>query len=423
MFRLGLERVSVVWQRLGIKPPAGGVISVAGTNGKGSCALFCEALLRASGRRVGTTLSPHLHRFNERIRVDGIETSDAEICESLDAVEQARSDVHLSYFEHAILAALWRFDASNTDTWVLEVGLGGRLDAVNIVDADVAIISSIGLEHTEWLGHTREAIGAEKAGILRPLRPLVCGSSEMPRSIFERADALGCPVYLPGRDFRQAHAGTFRFEARLPRGRAHLESTAMPRVALENAVAATMACLLLTDAATDPDTGLTDSVADPAQMQSEALQFACEQAVNPGRLENFEWNGMRVVLDLAHNPDAARFLRRQLDAELASARTRAICGFLADKDVAGTVRELAGVIDHWMFVSTPGDRGRTAQASLKLARGELKCATLEAHDSVEAAIQAMKGVSCAPDRLLVFGSFATVGKARRFLHAHQARPS
>ena len=197
VFRLGLERISKVWERLAIRPPPGRVISVAGTNGKGSCALFCEAVLRESGLIVGTTLSPHLDRFNERIRINGCEGSDKAISAGMAAIERVREGVDLSYFEHAILAALWCFHQAELDAWVLEVGLGGRLDAVNLVDADVAIVSSIGLEHTKWLGDSLEEIGREKAGILRPEKPLVCGSKDMPITVTGRARDLDCPVYLP----------------------------------------------------------------------------------------------------------------------------------------------------------------------------------------------------------------------------------
>ena len=401
VFRLGLDRVGEVWKRLGIAPPAGRVISVAGTNGKGSCALFCEALLRASGYKVGTTLSPHLMRFNERIRIDGREASDQAICKAMAAVESARRDVRLSYFEHAILAAFFCFDASKADAWVLEVGLGGRLDAVNIIDADVAIITSIGLEHTAWLGDTLDAIGSEKAGILRAARPLVCGSRDMPNSVLVRARALACPVFMPGRDFCfKPDADGFQLCGHVSNARFELESFAPPRVASENAAAASMACAALLH---------------PAGMSSEAFDSACRETFNPGRLERFNVDGMEVVLDLAHNPPAARFLRRQIEHQFALRRTRAICGFLADKDVAGTLRELSGCVDEWLFVDTPGARGVRASDAAALAKDALGDASFETHRSVESAFQAANGVSCASDRLLVFGSFATVGAARKYL--------
>ena len=376
---------------------------MAGTNGKGSCALFAEAALKASGLKVGTTLSPHLVRFNERIRLNGREASDERICEALQAIELARGDIDLSYFEHVILAALFAFDKAQVDAWVLEVGLGGRLDAVNVVDADVAIISSIGLEHTDWLGNSLDAIGREKAGILRPGKPLVCGSDSMPKSVFSQADKLGCTLYLPGKGFRYAttEAG-FDFEADIGQFKASWKALPMPRVAPENAATALMASLLL----------LGDVGGD--LIQRPAVESACQIAVNPGRLERRELDGTSLVLDLAHNPDAARFLRAQLARETALGRTRALAGFLADKDIAGTVAALEGLVDEWHFVPTPGARGRSAQETGELARRALEGAPIRLHQNVRAAIGELKGVSCASDRLLVFGSFATVGEARKF---------
>ncbi len=401
VFRLGLDRVGEVWQRLGITPPAGRVISIAGTNGKGSCALFCEALLRAGGDKVGSTLSPHLTRFNERIRIDGREVSDQAICKAMAAVESARGDVPLSYFEHAILSAFCCFDASGADAWVLEVGLGGRLDAVNIVDADVAVVTSIGLEHTAWLGDTLDAIGSEKAGIARAGRPLVCGSRDMPDSVLAHARALGCPVFMPGRDFCfELGAAGFRLCGSVSNTRFDLQSPVAPRVAPENAAAASMACAAL---------------AYPADISGEAFDAACRETFNPGRLERFSIGGMEVILDLAHNPSAARFLRRQLEHQFALRRTRAICGFLADKDIVGTLRELNGCVDDWLFVDTPGARGVSASKIAALAKDALGDAPFETHRSVERAFQSANGVSCASDRLLVFGSFATVGAARKYL--------
>lgn len=401
VFRLGLERVSEVWRRLDIEPPQGGVLVVAGSNGKGSCALFAESLLQGSGMRVGTTLSPHLTRFNERIRIDKREVSDQSICQAMARVEAVRGGVNLSYFEHAVLAAFCCFDRAHLDAWVLEVGLGGRLDAVNVVDADVAIISSIAMEHTEWLGDSLDAIGAEKAGVLRRGKPLVCGSSRIPESVLARARELACEVFMPGSAYRQAVTETgFGFTSGCGRKLKAWHSLPVPWVASENAATALMACLLLPNA---------------NSIVRGAIENACETAFNPGRFERRELGHVEVVLDLAHNPDAGRFLCRQLEVVPSLGRTRAIAGFLGDKDVTGTVGALAGIIDEWHFVSTPGDRGRTAGEIAELARNILQGASIFTRDSVESAMNLLKGVSCASDRVLVFGSFATVGEARKFL--------
>lgn len=411
VFRLGLERISQVWARLEITPPKGRVISVAGTNGKGSCALFCEALLRKTGLSVGTTLSPHLDRFNERIRINGYEACDETICAGMAAVEQAREGVDLSYFEHAILAALWCFDQAGLDAWVLEVGLGGRLDAVNLVDADVAIISTIGIEHSKWLGDSLDAIGREKAGILRAGKPLVCGRKEMPETVIGRAKELCCPVYLPEDQysFSRRNSG-FGLQARVASELIELQSRFSPLIAPENAATATMACVLLPG---------TDSVADSA------LEFACREAFNPGRLEARQIGHLKVIFDLAHNPQAAEFLNGQLSKAPFPGRTRAICGFLSDKDVVGIASALVDLVDEWAFVDTPGARGRSRDEAASLAGEVLKEGAYGVHETLQAAIECMKRVSCASDRLLVFGSFATVSEARKMLRngesAGQAR--
>lgn len=401
VFRLGLERVAQVWKRLDIEPPQGGVLTVAGSNGKGSCALFAESLLGASGMRVGTTLSPHLARFNERIRIDGRETGDDIICGAMQRVEAVRQEVGLSYFEHAVLAALCAFDNARLDAWVLEVGLGGRLDAVNVVHADVAIISSIAMEHVEWLGHSLDAIGAEKAGVLRRGKPVVCGSTNMPDSVFVRARTLACDIHLPGASYRQAVTSAgFEFASGCGKGLKSWNSLPIPQVAPENAATAIMACLLLPS---------VKSIDRPT------IEHACRSAVNPGRFERRDYAGTEVVLDLAHNPAAARFLRRQLALTPVAGRTRALAGFLSDKDVCGTIHALADVVDEWHFVSTPGVRGRSADDVAQIASGAIESGSVFTRDSVQSAMNLLKGVSCVSDRVLVFGSFATVGEARKFL--------
>ncbi len=400
-FRLGLERVGEVWRRLDITPPAGRVISVAGTNGKGSCALFCEAVLAASGLRVGTTLSPHLDRFNERVRICGAQAADDTIAAGMMAVEQAREQVPLSYFEHAILTALWCFDQAQTEAWVLEVGLGGRLDAVNIIDADVAIISTIGLEHTQWLGDSLQAIGREKAGILRTGKPLVCGSAQMPDSVFEQAARLSCPVYVPAAEYQgRLLAEGFAFSTQMRDQALALASRYRPRIAPENAATATMACSLLLGG---------------EQMSTSAFELACRHTVNPGRLESAAVDGVNFIFDLAHNPQAAGFLRAQLAHMPVCGKTRAICGFLSDKDVAGTLGMLRDLVDDWAFVDTPGVRGRPATEVAERAEPVLGNTLRTTFTHLDAAIRVMKGVSLPTDRLLVFGSFTTVGEARRIL--------
>ncbi len=357
--------------------------------------------MKEAGLSVGTTLSPHLDRFNERIRINGHEASDETISAGMAAVEQARRGVDLSYFEHAILSAFCCFDQAKLDAWVLEVGLGGRLDAVNLVDADVAIISTIGIDHTKWLGDSREAIGREKAGILRTGNPLVCGNLNMPNSVMERAADLGCRTYLPKKQYEFCSTdGCFRFNTVIGSYSVELHSDALPLVAAENAAAATMACLLLMGAG---------SISDAA------FDSACRRVRNPGRLEERRVDELNVVFDLAHNPQASEFLSGQLTRKPIGGVTRAICGFLSDKDVVGIMMPLLELVDEWAFVDTPGARGRSGGEVARLAESLISSRSFRVYERLDAAIAWMKGVSCASDRLLVFGSFATVGEARRIL--------
>lgn len=390
---MGLERVRDVAARLDVLPPAPRNIVIAGTNGKGSTCVFAEALLRALGRRTGVTLSPHLSRFNERIRIDGRAVGDRMICAAMNAVEDVRRGVPLTYFEYAILAALTVFKSEAVDVCVLEVGLGGRLDAVNLVDADVAVITSIGLDHMEYLGADRASIGAEKAGVLRNGKPLVCGDADMPQSVFKAARSLDVPVHVVGRDFALEPHGTgtvFRNQAGVVGPVCH------PALAPVNAAAAIQAVGLLIEAT--PDAAVIDAAAGLARLA--------------GRFERIHCDGREVVLDVAHNPHGAAFLARQLDAAPWPTATRALAGFLQDKDVAGIVGALEDQIQDWTFVGTGSERGQSGADSLKTSasgspRRASECAVGEALASMLAAP--------GDDRVVVLGSFDVVAKARGYL--------
>ena len=285
----GLDRVAEVAARANVNPPAPRNFIVAGTNGKGTTCLFLERLLLAAGHTTGTTLSPHLTRFNERIRVNGSEADDATIVAAFEAVERARNATRLNYFEYAVLAALATFRAAPMDAAVLEVGLGGRLDATNVVDAEVAVIVSIGLDHQRYLGDTREAIGAEKAGVMRPGRPVVFGAPNPPASVRRRAAELDAPFFQYGRDFRQStQDGAWRVE--LADGRV-VSTPTPPRLPAANAATALQAFALL-----EPD--FDDTV----------VEAACRLAFAPGRLETVHAHERRWLLDVGHNADAAAFL-------------------------------------------------------------------------------------------------------------------
>ncbi len=401
----GLDGVRTVAQRLAgtglnIVPPAPTTIVVAGTNGKGSTTTFAEHLLLAAGRSVGTTTSPHVHAFNERIRVNGEEASDEAIVAAFEAVETCRGDVALSYFEYAILAAQVAIRRADVDCAVLEVGLGGRLDAVNATDADVAVITSIGLDHQEHLGTTREAIGTEKAGILRPGTPLVVGELNPPASVLARGDALAAPVYRAGRDFGH---GSGALWIKDEQGRIEFEYDA-GAIAPVNAATALQAVRL---AGCPPDRKM--------------VQQAARTARNPGRFEIVERHGRTWVLDVAHNAEGARFFASQVRQRFPGRRIAAIVGCLADKDIAAIVAPFKPLVDEIVYADTETVRGRSA-ASMRETVGDLAAFA----GDLEAATAHLLGRDSGPrncrgeDVILAFGSFDLVERMRLSLHLHHA---
>lgn len=396
---MGLDRIRRVAERLDVLRPAPINLVVAGTNGKGSTTVFASALLRAQGLRVGTALSPHLTRFNERIQIDGVESSDASICEALSAVDRARGDVLLTYFEFSILATLLIFRQAGVDATVLEVGLGGRLDAVNLVDADVTVITSIGIDHVEYLGPDRESIGAEKAGILRKGVPLVYGEVDPPQSVSARAAELESPVYLRNASFGAALTSTgFRLWLSTPAASTAFDGLPLPRLAIGNVATAAQAVALIGKGALDRT----------------SLVKASGLATLAGRFEALRHRDRSFIVDVAHNPHAAAFLARQLTATRGRGRTLAIAGFFKDKDARGIVASLQGEIDDWTFVETRTDRGQTGQACFENVREALAL-----NESVRArampldeALQRSVRLARPDDRIVVFGSFDVVERAR-----------
>jgi dihydrofolate synthase/folylpolyglutamate synthase len=395
---LGLDRVRRVAQRLGVLPPAAENFVIAGTNGKGSTSVYLEALLRATGRRVGTTLSPHLSRFNERIRVDGWQVDDDPIREAFAEIDSARGDVTLTYFEFGVLAALWTFKRAAVDTTVLEVGLGGRLDAVNIVDADVATITSIGIDHVNYLGPDRESIGREKAGILRPRVPAVYGEASVPTSIVETAGDLDAPLLRCGLHFDARTTGDGHWEFRGTRGGSPitLRGLAKPSVALSNAATALQTFLVR-----DHDSDI------------EAAVGAAASARLPGRFEHFSLREATAIVDVAHNPHGAAFLADQLRATRRGGRTIAIAGFLQDKDAQGIVAALEDHVDEWIFVDTEGVRGQAAAMSAERARTRRPYRV--AQSALAVTLSTVSERLNRNDRIVVVGCFDLAQRARAVL--------
>jgi dihydrofolate synthase/folylpolyglutamate synthase len=385
---LGLERVRDVLDRMQVRLQCP-VVTVGGTNGKGSTCAMLESILRAGGTRTGLYTSPHLVRYNERVRVAGVEADDALVCSGFEAVEAARRGVPLTYFEFGTLGAFWVFAQEKIEAAILEVGLGGRLDAVNVLDADCAVLTSVGIDHVDFLGPDRESIGREKAGIFRPYRPAVIAEPDPPHAVL---GAVGNKL-LFGKDFGcEAQGAQWSYWG--PRGRrAGLAHPALRgAIQLRNAAAALCAldALGLPLAAQDVRRGLAE-VELPARFQ-----------VLPGRPQ--------VILDVAHNVEAAKTLAENLLSAGYAAETIAVCGMLRDKDIAGVLRTLSPRVTRWHLASLPGARGASAEELAKHLPG-----SVFSFESPAAALSAALGRAGEGDKIVVFGSFLTVGEAMAWL--------
>lgn len=390
---LGLDRVGAVWRRMGLTLPAA-VVTVGGTNGKGSCVAMLEAMLRAGGYRVGTYTSPHLLQFNERVRVDGADADDRTLCRAFEAVESARGDVSLTYFEHVTLAALWVFARAALEVMVLEVGMGGRLDAVNILDADVALVTTVDLDHQEWLGPDRDSIGREKAGIFRSGRAAVFGGDDPPAGLVEHADRLGARLLLAGRDFRiRLRDGDWDWEG-LGRQRLGLPLPALRGTFQVRNAAAAIATL--------------EAVSDRLSLSTVALREGLLGVRLPGRFEVFP-GPITLIFDVAHNPEAARGLAENLARHAAEGgRTLAVFSMLRDKDIAGVARVLAPQISEWFYAPLEAQRAATGEQLGAALDAAGLGAVAHGHADLLAALAAAGAAARHGDRILVFGSFYTV---------------
>jgi dihydrofolate synthase / folylpolyglutamate synthase len=401
---MDLTRVTAVAQSLGLTQPAFRVITVAGTNGKGSTVAHADALLRALGAATGMFTSPHFVRYNERIRLDGTEVGDAELITAFERIEAARGATTLTFFEFNTLAALSIFAERRVDVGVLEVGLGGRLDATNLLAADVPVLTSVGLDHRDFLGDTLDLIGAEKAGIFRAQRPAVLGTADMPPSVFARIAALPARALIAGRDFSwQVHADGWSY-----RGLGVvLDELPAPRLAgsiqYRNAATALAA---------------VEALGLPAALTASRVSAALADVRLAGRMQvvsgPVEW-----ILDIAHNEPAARVLAghlRERPLPAPGGRTFAVVGVLADKDAAGIAAAVGGLIDAWIVCALPGPRGGSA-AELT-ARLELADADHQLAASVEAGCAIAAERARPGDRVVVFGSVYTVGPALQWLRIY-----
>ena len=404
---LGLDRVRTVADQLGLRFNIPTYV-VAGTNGKGSTCAMLDAILRAAGYRVGLYTSPHLLRFNERARIDGSDAPDDSLIEQFEAVEAARGGTTLTYFEFSTLAILRLFSRSQLDAAVLEVGLGGRLDAVNIVNADVAIVTSVAVDHVEYLGATRELIGSEKAHVYRSGRPAICSDPQPPQSLLAHAQAIGADLWRFGRDFNyQGDRQQWAYAGR------HLRRASLPYPALRGANQLLNAAGVL---------AALEATASRLPVSQQAVRHGLLTVQLPARFQVLPGSPV-VVLDVAHNPHAAAVLAQNLDMMGFYPRTHAVFGALRDKDITGVIEKVKEKIDHWYVAPTTGPRGTSAAeiasciCTVAPQSAVIECATFA--DALSAAME-----SAAPDdRILAFGSFLSVAAVMRALQAVRAVPT
>ena len=398
---LGLDRVREVLGRMDVRI-ACPVVTVAGTNGKGSVCAFLEAVLHASGRRVGLYTSPHLLRYNERVRISMQEVSDALLVEGFSAVERARGAVPLTYFEYGTLGAFWLFAREAPDVLVLEVGLGGRLDAVNVLDADCAVLTNVGLDHMAYLGHTREAIGQEKAGIFRAGRPAVIAEADPPASVLAAAERVGASLLRLGRDFGyRVHPGQWDYWGPGTRRPALAYPALRGQRQLHNAAGALAAL---------------DTLRERLPVSMQDVRRGLAEVVLPGRFQVLPGRP-QLILDVAHNPAAANALAENLGAAGYAEETIAVFGMLRDKDIAGVAQALALRVTRWHLCTLGGPRGTDAEALAQILSAAGVRAPVFKHASVAEALGAARGAAGENDKIVAFGSFLTVAEVMQSLAA------
>ncbi len=398
---LGLERCRRVANNMGLLNPAYNVISVAGTNGKGSSITLLDRILRNAGYKVGRYTSPHLLQYNERISVNGKSVSDNELCESFDRIDRARGDISLTYFEFGTLAALDLFRQHNVQLAVLEVGLGGRLDAVNILDADASLITSIDIDHQEWLGNDRETIGREKAGIFRNLAPAICSDPNPPQSILNCSDALGTPISLLGREYwfnydddTWSWSTTDMCLKKLPRPMRYCDFQ------IQNASGVLM---------------LLHKIRDEYPVSVDNIRQGLESFRLTGRFQIIPGD-IPKILDVAHNRESMKELVNNLKMISCQGKTHIILGMLKDKDHRLVLKELGKVASSWHFVSISHDRGIEAKMLTSELSSISRDENVSEYRSMKEALDKISKLSMPDDRIVITGSFYTVGSAIQCLN-------
>ena len=395
---LGLERVASVAEKLGLITSPPPTITVAGTNGKGSVVAVASALLELSGLQVGRYTSPHLNRFNERICINGAEASDEDLTLAFDVIEQARGAISLTYFEAATLAALWIFRQCNVDIQVLEVGLGGRLDAVNILDADVSVITSIGLDHMDWLGDDREQIAIEKAGVARAQRPCIVAEGDPPRSLLVSLDERGAVNCMVNRDWRIANG-----VVQLASGK-NFQLPGIKGLLPQNIGAAIQAL----------EVGQFCSLSQDLLDQISGLSL-------PGRLSLHQLGSVELVLDVAHNVEAVVKLAQFLTQRPVTGKTIALFGVMGDKPIRDMIVACESVFDEWNLIDLSHvPRAMDPDRLVEMLKPKERIGAQGSFADLWGSVLPRSG---AGDRIVVFGSFFSVGEATQLLSGQQGEGS
>jgi dihydrofolate synthase/folylpolyglutamate synthase len=393
---LGLDRVKSVANKLNVKSFTCPVIIVGGTNGKGSCVATLADVYAAAGYKVGAYTSPALYSLNEQIRIAGNNISDLALCDAFAQVVAKRGDIALTLFEIFTLAALWLFSSAELDVVILEVGLGGRLDAVNVIDADVAVVTSVDIDHAEWLGDTRELIGFEKAGIFRQHQPAIVGEANPPQSLRQHALKIGAQLQVLGQAYEFGEDENSWWW--------HADDVRLSVLPVTPLLAQNVACALMAVHCLQSRLAVEESV----------IKRALAKLSLPGRVEIVS-GPILQIMDVAHNPAAVSVLNSYLQRHPVPGKTHAVFSMLADKDIAGCVRRVRGEIDVWHVASLKASRG----ATLEVLRGIiLECDPLKAivsYDNIARALSGAKDAAHIQDRIVLFGSFHTL--AERFYGA------
>lgn len=391
---LGLDRITQVAKKLQLLPCKKMVITVGGTNGKGSCVTLLEQILLAAGYKVGAYTSPHLLRYNERFRINGVDATDEALCKAFAKIDAARESTTLTYFEFSTLAALLLFQQEDLEILILEVGMGGRLDAVNIIDPDVAIISTIALDHMEWLGPDRESIGREKAGIMRPHKPVICGDFDVPSTVKNYAREIQAELFIHQQDFSYIeHSNNWSWKSH----HQSLSDLPVPKIELQNASSVLMAIELI-------------NIKKPVSLS--AIEEGLRQVFVPGRFQKRSVGtaGPEQIFDVAHNPAAATLLSKQLQRTTVKGQILAVIGMLKDKDQMGTVSPLLKQIDAWYVGGLNVPRGDSSEPLAKILK-KLEAKQVVEYKNISLAYRSALQAAQPNDRIIVFGSFYTVAEA------------